>query len=49
VEGALAGFQALPASRRKQLIWWVTDAKRGATHQRRLRAIVEEALGKLGP
>jgi uncharacterized protein YdeI (YjbR/CyaY-like superfamily) len=44
VEGALAGFEALPASRKKQLIWWVTDAKRDATRQRRLEAIVQEAL-----
>jgi uncharacterized protein YdeI (YjbR/CyaY-like superfamily) len=36
-EGALAGFQALPASRRKGLIWWLSDAKRDATHHERLR------------
>ena len=45
-EGALAGFQALPASRRKQLLWWVSDAKRDATRQKRLRAILDEALAK---
>jgi uncharacterized protein YdeI (YjbR/CyaY-like superfamily) len=45
-EGALAGFQALPASRRKGLIWWLSDAKRNATREKRLRAIIDEALIK---
>jgi len=45
-QGALAGFQALPASRRKGLIWWLSDAKRDATRQKRLQAIVDEALTK---
>ncbi len=45
-EGALAGFQALPASRRKGLIWWLSDAKRDVTRQKRLRAILDEALEK---
>ena len=45
-EGALAGFQALPASRRKGLIWWLLDAKREATREKRLRAIVDEAVEK---
>jgi uncharacterized protein YdeI (YjbR/CyaY-like superfamily) len=47
-QGALAGFQALPASRRKGLIWWLSDAKRDATRYKRLRAIVEEALERNG-
>jgi len=45
-EGALAGFQALSASWRKQLLWWLSDAKRDATRQKRLQAIVDEALKK---
>jgi len=45
-QGALAGFQALPASRRKGLLWWLADAKREATRHKRLRAIVDEALEK---
>ncbi len=43
-EGALAGFQALSASLRKQLLWWLSDAKRDATRQKRLRTILDEAL-----
>ena len=45
-EGALAGFQALPASRRKGLIWWLLDAKRDVTRAKRLQAIVDEAVEK---
>jgi len=45
-KGALAGFQAMPASRRKGLIWWLSDAKRDATREKRLQAIVDEALAK---
>ena len=45
-EGALAGFQALPASRRKMLIWWLSDAKGQVTRHKRLQAIVDEALIK---
>jgi len=45
-EGALAAFQALPPSRRKILLWWLTGARRPATRQKRLRAIVDEALEK---
>ena len=45
-EGALAAFQALPPSRRKILLWWLTGARRPATRQKRLREIVDEALEK---
>ena len=45
-EGALAGFQAQSASWRKQLLWWLSDAKRDATRQKRLQAIVDEAPKK---
>ena len=38
--------QALPASRRKGLIWWLSDAKRDATRKKRLQAITDEALTK---
>jgi uncharacterized protein YdeI (YjbR/CyaY-like superfamily) len=47
-EGALAGFEALPPSRKKQVLWWVADAKREATRQKRLEAVVEEALRRGG-
>jgi uncharacterized protein YdeI (YjbR/CyaY-like superfamily) len=45
-KGALAGFQALPASLRKQLLWWLSDAKRDATRHKRLQAIIDQALKK---
>jgi uncharacterized protein YdeI (YjbR/CyaY-like superfamily) len=44
--GAWSGFEALPASRKKQLIWWVMDAKRDTTRRKRLEAVIEEALKK---
>ena len=43
--GARDAYLALPASRRKQLIHWITSAKRPVTRQRRIAAILEEVAG----
>jgi uncharacterized protein YdeI (YjbR/CyaY-like superfamily) len=45
-EGALNAYLALPASRRKQFIHWITSAKRPATKQRRIEAILDEVVGQ---
>jgi uncharacterized protein YdeI (YjbR/CyaY-like superfamily) len=45
-EGALSGYQSLPASRKKQYIYWLQNAKRAETRQRRIQKIVEEVLRK---
>jgi uncharacterized protein YdeI (YjbR/CyaY-like superfamily) len=46
VEGAVAAYRALPASRKKQFIYWLQTAKRPATKQRRIEKIVEEVVGE---
>jgi uncharacterized protein YdeI (YjbR/CyaY-like superfamily) len=46
IEGAIAAYHALPASRKKQFIYWLQTAKRPATKQRRIEKIVEEVLGE---
>jgi len=43
-KGALAAYRALPASRKKQFIHWLTTAKRDTTKSRRAQIIVEEVL-----
>ncbi len=40
--GALTAYEALPASRKKQLLYWLDSAKRPATREKRLRVIVAE-------
>jgi uncharacterized protein YdeI (YjbR/CyaY-like superfamily) len=45
IEGATAAYHALPASRKKQFIYWLQTAKRPATKRRRIQKIVEEILG----
>lgn len=40
VHGSSAAFQALPASRRQQLLYWVYSAKRPATRAQRITAVV---------
>ncbi|MCB8961547.1 MAG: YdeI/OmpD-associated family protein [Ardenticatenales bacterium] len=40
--GALAAYAALPASRKKQLLYWLDSAKRPATKVKRIQAIVAE-------
>ena len=46
VDGALDAYQALPASRKKNYIYWLQTAKRAETKERRVRKIVEEVLSK---
>jgi uncharacterized protein YdeI (YjbR/CyaY-like superfamily) len=36
--GALAAFRRLPPSRRKQLLWWISSARRPETRARRIRS-----------
>lgn len=42
--GAIAAYQALTDSRKKQYIYWLQTAKRQETKQRRIQKIVEEVL-----
>jgi len=43
-EGGLAAYQNLPASRKKQLIYWLETAKHPETRLRRIRIILEETI-----
>ena len=45
--GALPAFLALPASRKKQLVYWLESAKRAETRQSRLQHILEELQSHL--
>jgi uncharacterized protein YdeI (YjbR/CyaY-like superfamily) len=45
-KGAIAAYRALPASRKKQYIYWLQSAKRPATRRRRIEKIVEEAVSQ---
>jgi uncharacterized protein YdeI (YjbR/CyaY-like superfamily) len=45
-KGAIAAYRALPASRKKQYIYWLQSAKRPATRQSRIEKIVEEVAGQ---
>jgi uncharacterized protein YdeI (YjbR/CyaY-like superfamily) len=45
-EGALSLYKALPASRKKQYIYWLQSAKRAETKQCRIQKIVAEVLNK---
>lgn len=45
-KGALAAFRAFPASRKKQLLHWLAAAKRPQTQEKRIRAILDEVLGR---
>lgn len=44
VKGGLDAYQALPDSRKKQLIYWLQSAKREETRTRRINSIIEEIL-----
>jgi uncharacterized protein YdeI (YjbR/CyaY-like superfamily) len=44
-KGAIAAYRALPASRKKQYIYWLQTAKRPTTKQRRIDKIVQEVTG----
>lgn len=46
---AEADFAAYSASTRKQLLWWVVNAKRPETRQKRIERIVAEAAEKRNP
>jgi uncharacterized protein YdeI (YjbR/CyaY-like superfamily) len=46
IDGAIAKYQALPASRKKTYIYWLQSAKREETKRRRLEKIVEEVLNQ---
>lgn len=43
-KGGLAAFRELPASRKKQLIYWLETAKRPEMRQRRIRTILEDTI-----
>jgi uncharacterized protein YdeI (YjbR/CyaY-like superfamily) len=45
-KGAVAAFRTLPESRKKQLLHWLSTAKRRQTQEKRIRAIVDEVLGR---
>lgn len=45
-KGALAAYQGLPDSRKKQYIFWLQSAKRPTTLQRRIEKIVVEVVGQ---
>jgi len=42
---AQASFEQLPASQKKQTLYWLASAKTEATRQKRLRQIVDRAAG----
>jgi uncharacterized protein YdeI (YjbR/CyaY-like superfamily) len=44
VDGAIAAYQLLPDSRKKQYIYWLQTAKREETEQRRIQKIVDEVM-----
>ena len=44
VDGAVEAYQSLPASRKKQYIYWLQSAKRVNTKERRIQKIIEEVL-----
>jgi uncharacterized protein YdeI (YjbR/CyaY-like superfamily) len=44
-KGAIAAYRALPASRKKQYIYWLQSAKRAVTRRKRIAKIVEEVMG----
>lgn len=46
IDGAIAAYRALPASRKKTYIYWLQSAKRNETKQNRIQKILEEVLEK---
>jgi uncharacterized protein YdeI (YjbR/CyaY-like superfamily) len=44
-EGALAAFKAWTPSRIRRYLWWIESAKRAATRERRIAAVVDKVLG----
>lgn len=49
IDGAIKAYRRLPASRKKQYIYWLQTAKREETKQRRIQKIVEEVLCQSKP
>jgi uncharacterized protein YdeI (YjbR/CyaY-like superfamily) len=45
-EGAVPAYQSLTASRKKQYIYWLQNAKRAETRRRRIQKIVQEVLNQ---
>ena len=45
-KGAIAAYRALPASQKKQYIYWLQSAKRPTTLQKRIAKILEEVAGE---
>jgi uncharacterized protein YdeI (YjbR/CyaY-like superfamily) len=45
-KGGVAAYRALPASRKKQLIYWLQSAKSPETKRRRIQAIVDEIFSE---
>jgi uncharacterized protein YdeI (YjbR/CyaY-like superfamily) len=46
VDGGLTAYKALPASRKKTYIYWLQNAKREETKQRRIQKILDEVLDR---
>jgi uncharacterized protein YdeI (YjbR/CyaY-like superfamily) len=44
IDGALARYQDLPDSRKKQYIYWLQSSKKDETKQRRIQKIMDEIL-----
>jgi uncharacterized protein YdeI (YjbR/CyaY-like superfamily) len=44
IDGAIAAYRALPASRKKTYIYWLQSAKRAETKQKRIQKILAEVL-----
>jgi len=44
--GAIDAYLALPASRKKQYIYWLQSAKSGKTKQTRIIKIIQEVMGQ---
>ena len=44
IDGALASYQNLPDSRKKQYIYWLQSSKKDETKQRRIQKIMDEIL-----
>jgi uncharacterized protein YdeI (YjbR/CyaY-like superfamily) len=47
--GYRAAFDALPPSRRKQILYWIKSAKREATRRRRIAEVVQAAAEGRSP
>lgn len=44
VEDAQANFEKLPASQKKQFLYWIASAKRGETRQKRIQETIKMVL-----